>query len=593
LSVAALVCGRLEQDRFPGRNMLPLLGRPMMVYPLLAAQHSRYVDVTYLSTDSPLMASVAANYGVQTIQRPAQLCQPDSSWDDIINHGFQYIQQTHPQGQNLEALLILLCNAPTITASLIDEGIEKLLADSSLDSLISVTLHEEHHPRYALSAKPDGLLTPILDRDNLSQTQKLAYFGNNDLVIVRPRNINRTVAKNFPIPFAGERVAPLIHEGYGDIDYPWQVPAVEQWLQKHQFSETLTPYDDRKTQTQPSPLESSSLFSVPVPKTPLERRVLITTVPFGEIDRKPLDLLEANDIEYVINPIGRKLKEPELAELIQGFGVVIAGTEPNTAKVIANGAHLRLISRVGIGLDSVDLHAARERGILVSYTPDAPAPAVAELTVGMMLSLLRNIAQTDRGMRNGVWRRYMGLRLADMTIGIIGVGRVGKKVIKHLQGFGSRIIANDIQPDFEFGYTYGITWADKEKIYQEADIISLHVPLTPDTHYLIDTEELQSIKPGAMLINTSRGSIVREPALVEALRSGQLGSAAIDVFEQEPYSGELVTLENCLLTCHMGSCSRDCRSRMEIEATEEAIRFLKGEPLLGLVPELEYDLQKK
>lgn len=561
----------------------------MMAYPILAATHAQAVSATYLSTDSPLMASIAANYGVSTIQRPPELCQPDAAWAEIIEHGYRAICEHH---SDLEAIAILLCNAPTVTADLIDEGIEKLRDDASLDSVISVTLHAEHHPRYALQARADGLLVPLL-ADTPLPPDDTAYFGNYDLVLLRPRCIGQASTQHFPVPFMGDRVAPLIHQGYGDIDYPWQVPAVEEWLRRHQFSETATPYSPTPPAVATPATEAKPLLAVPVPKTPFERRVLITTVPFGEIDRKPLDLLEAAGIEYVINPLGRKLKEPELAELASSFGVIIAGTEPNTAKVMDNAPHLRLISRVGIGLDSVDLHAARDRQILVSYTPDAPAPAVAELTIGMMLSLLRSIAQTDRGMRNGVWRRYMGLRLADLTVGVIGVGRIGKRVIRHLQGFGSPILANDIQPDLEFGYTYGITWADKEKIFQEADIITLHLPLTPETEYLIDRDTLALMKPGALLVNTSRGPIVREAALVEALRSGHLGSAAIDVFEQEPYAGELVTLENCLLTCHMGSCSRDCRARMEIEATEEAIRFLKGEPLQGLVPEAEYAVQKR
>ncbi|NJL53847.1 hypothetical protein HC928_00980 [bacterium] len=590
MSVAALVCGRLERDRFPGRNTLPLLGRPMMAYPIIAATHAQAVTATYLSTDSPLMASIAASYGVSTIHRPPELCQPDSAWADIIEHGYHVICKQHC---DLEAIAILLCNAPTVTADLIDEGITKLRDDASLDSVISVTLHAEHHPRYALQAGEDGLLTPLLSDDPLPPSDT-AYFGNYDVVLLRPRCIGQASQQHFPVPFMGDRVAPLIHQGYGDVDYPWQVPAVEEWLRRRHFSETATPYKtDTAIATIASPTAPSPLASVPVPKTPLERRVLITTVPFGEIDRKPLDLLEAEGIEYVINPLGRKLKEPELAELASGFGVIVAGTEPNTAGVMANAPHLRLISRVGIGLDSINLHAARDRQIFVSYTPDAPAPAVAELTIGMMLSLLRNIAQTDRGMRNGVWRRYMGLRLADMTVGVIGVGRIGKRVVRHLQGFGSRILANDIQPDLEFGYTYGITWADKEKVFQESDIVTLHVPLTPETHYLMDRNTLALMKPEALLVNTARGPIVRESALVEALRSGTLGGAAIDVFEQEPYAGELVALENCLLTCHMGSCSRDCRARMEIEATEEAIRFLKGEPLQGLVPEFEYEIQRK
>jgi len=314
-------------------------------------------------------------------------------------------------------------------------------------------------------------------------------------------------------------------------------------------------------------------------------------VPFGQADRYPLDILETNHIEYVINPIGRRLKEEELIELIPDFGILIAGTEPISARVIEAASHLGLIARVGIGLDNVHLSAARARGIQVTYTPDAPSPAVAELTIGQMLSLLRGLSITDRNMRNGVWHRFMGHRLSKITVGLIGVGRVGKLVTQHLSGgfHGIRILANDISPDEKFGKTHNIQWVEKEHIYREADIISLHLPLTPLTRNLIGTREIEMMKKGALLVNTSRGNMINEHDLAEALRSGRLAGAAIDVFEREPYTGELSTLENCLLTSHMGSMSQDCRSRMEIEATEEAIRFIRNEPLKSIVPESEYE----
>ena len=179
-----------------------------------------------------------------------------------------------------------------------------------------------------------------------------------------------------------------------------------------------------------------------------------------------------------------------------------------------------------------------------------------------------------------------------MTVGVIGVGRVGKRLIRHLQGFAPRILANDLDPDHEFGVIHQVQWAEKDSIYKEADIISLHLPLTPLTNNLVTRREMDMMKLDAVLINTSRGGMVNEHDLAQALKQGKLAGAALDVFGQEPYSGELVTIENCLLTCHMGSMSRDCRAQMELEATEEAVRFFKGEPLRLLVPEDEYHMRK-
>jgi len=372
------------------------------------------------------------------------------------------------------------------------------------------------------------------------------------------------------------------------VDYAWQIPAVEEWLRRRGFTEIETPYAPPPKKTPHAAVSRTTAAS----RSATERRVLITTIPFGQVNRQPLDLLEAAGIEYVMNPLGRRLKEEELAELIGGFGVLIAGTEPITAKVMDAAPHLRLISRVGVGLDSVDLNAARTRGIHVTYTPDAPSPAVAELTVGMMLTLLRDISGADRNMRNGIWHRAMGRRLSELTVGVIGVGRIGKRVIRHLVGGfpGVQILGNDTVPDISFGQSCGLQWVDKETIYREADIVTLHLPLTAQTRNLITAHEIQIMKPTALLINTSRGNMIDERDLAAALRAGCLEGAAIDVFEHEPYSGELVTLERCLLTCHMGSMSQDCRYHMELEATEEVLRFLRNEALLRLVPDTEYVL---
>jgi D-3-phosphoglycerate dehydrogenase len=248
---------------------------------------------------------------------------------------------------------------------------------------------------------------------------------------------------------------------------------------------------------------------------------------------------------------------------------------------------------VGVGLDSVDLLAAERRGIEVCYTPDAPAPAVAELTIGLMLSLLRSVHIANLQMHAGKWQRYFGRRIPEVTIGIIGTGRIGSRVLRRLAAFGTpRILANDIVPNTKLVPELKLEWVGKEEIYREADLISLHVPMTAQTHNMIRGEQLAMMKGTTMLINVARGGIINERDLADALRSGRLAGAAIDVFEHEPYTGELAGIEQCLLTSHMGSMSVDCRARMEIEATEEVVRFALGNPLRAIVPSTEYELQR-
>ena len=321
-------------------------------------------------------------------------------------------------------------------------------------------------------------------------------------------------------------------------------------------------------------------------------KVLITTIPFAEMDRSPIQLLGEAGIEYVINPFGRKMTETDLLSVVEEFDVIIAGTESITEQVFEKAKRLKLICRVGIGLDSVDLLGARNHGVCVTYTPDAPSPAVAELTIALILSLLRSVQLSNLRMHGLTWHRHFGRRLKTCTVGLIGVGRIGRLVIRNMTGIGcARLMLNDLQVSEDLETQLPITWSDKDEIYREADVISLHVPLTSTTRNMIDLRELEMMKPDACLINTARGGIINEEALYQVMSEGKLSGAAIDVFEKEPYDGALSQIDNCLLTAHMGSMSVDCRMRMEIEATEEVLRFASGRQLLNPVPSSEYEIQ--
>jgi D-3-phosphoglycerate dehydrogenase / 2-oxoglutarate reductase len=324
----------------------------------------------------------------------------------------------------------------------------------------------------------------------------------------------------------------------------------------------------------------------------LAKRVVATTAPFAAADQTPLQLLADAGIALATNPFHRRLKADEVSRVIADFPVVIAGTEPITDAVMAACPGLKAICRVGIGLDSIDLTSARRRGIAVSYTPDGPSAAVAELTIGLIIDLLRGVNAADRGLRQGHWTRHTGARVAESTIGVIGVGRIGRRVIRHLQGGfpGVRVLANDILPDRSLN---AVEWVDKNTLCCQADVITLHVPLTVATLDFISAREFALMKPSTVLVNTARGGIVNEADLVQALAKNVIRAAAVDVFREEPYKGELSELSNSLLTCHMGSMAIDCRARMEIEATREAIRFIKGEALLSPVPAEEFAIAER
>lgn len=320
-------------------------------------------------------------------------------------------------------------------------------------------------------------------------------------------------------------------------------------------------------------------------------RVLVTNLPFAHINPRPLQMLEDAGAEVVLNPLERPLNEDEYAEMIGGFDYLLAGVEPVTGKVMDGEPNLKLIARIGIGIDAVDLLAARERGIPVTHTPDGPSPATAELTIALMMDVARGVSRADRAIRAQGWEKMVGVRLSESTVGVIGVGRIGKRVIRHLTGGfpGVRILANDIEPDEAFGKELAVEWTDKETIYRECDFVTLHVPRTALTIDLIGDAEFAMMKPTARLLNLARGGIVNEAALANALRTGEITAAGIDVFSAEPYTGELATLDNLTMTCHMAANTSDCRLAMESGAVAEVIRLMEGKPLGTPVAEIEYE----
>lgn len=313
------------------------------------------------------------------------------------------------------------------------------------------------------------------------------------------------------------------------------------------------------------------------------KKVFISTHPFGEISTEPLTILQAENIAYRLNPYGRKMTTSELASEIKECDALIAGTENIDAQVFENARDLKLISRVGIGLDGIDFEQAKKHGVRVAFTPDAPTVAVAELCVSLILDCLRQVSATDRHLREGRWHRHMGELLYGKTVGIIGVGRIGKNLAHLLQPFNVKILGNDILPDIAFGRMMEIEWVDKETLLKYSDVISLNVPLTQDTYHLINETTLKQMKSTAILINTARGEVVDETALIKALKQGIIAGAAIDVFENEPYNGPLCDCENVVLTCHMGASTQKSRYMMEMEATQEVIRFHKGNKMANEV----------
>ena len=310
------------------------------------------------------------------------------------------------------------------------------------------------------------------------------------------------------------------------------------------------------------------------------KQVLITTSSFGTDDTSARELLAKAGFLVKDNPFKRTLTEAEIKELMKLHRPVglIAGLEPLTAGVLeAASDHLKAISRCGVGLDNVDLNAAKRLGIAVRITPDAPSSAVAELAVGMMLNLIRSVSASDRMVRSGKWKKQMGFLLEELCVGVLGLGRIGKKVALFVSAFGGKVVASDVQPDKEWAAKHHVRLLDREELLRTADIVSLHLPYSSgELHHLINEDHLLRMKQGSYLINTSRGGLVDEAALAKLLASGHLAGAAIDTFEKEPYDGPLKNVDNVILTPHIGSYARATRVRMEYEAAQNLVECLKG-----------------
>lgn len=298
--------------------------------------------------------------------------------------------------------------------------------------------------------------------------------------------------------------------------------------------------------------------------------VAITTSSFGKFSDAPLRLLAENGFMPKMNPHGRALTEDEAIEFLQGCVAVAAGTEPLTAKLMDALPGLKVISRCGTGTDNVDLEAAKSRGIAVRNTPDGPVAAVAELTVGLAFSLLRDICRMDRELRSGVWKKRMGSLIAGKRVGIVGMGRIGRAVSSAFTALGAEIAYSD-----PFVADAGLRM-ELDELLGWADIVTLHLPGSKGKP-LLDASRLSLMKNGAFLINCARGGLVDEDALYVLLESGRLAGAAIDVFGKEPYTGPLAKLDTVVLTPHVGSYAKEARIKMETDTIQNIIDVLKSD----------------
>lgn len=304
-------------------------------------------------------------------------------------------------------------------------------------------------------------------------------------------------------------------------------------------------------------------------------KVLITPRSFGKNEAAPFELLEKAGVEIVRNPKNAILKVPELISAASDCDGIIIGVDPLTCEVLEKSTKLRAVAKYGVGLDNIDLDYCREHGIKVSRTVGANSAAVADYAFSLMLALARKVVEIDAECRKGNWNKISTTDVSGKVLGLVGLGAIGKEMVNRAKGFSMKVIAYDIAWDEEYAKKEGVERVSLEEICNQADFISLHVPLFSETKGIIGEKQLAAMKSNAFIINTARGGLIDDQALLNALKSGEIAGAGLDAFSEEPPENkEWYGLTNVLIGSHCAASTVGAANAMSIMAAQNIIRDL-------------------
>jgi D-3-phosphoglycerate dehydrogenase len=314
-------------------------------------------------------------------------------------------------------------------------------------------------------------------------------------------------------------------------------------------------------------------------------KVLVSARSFRKMQGEHWRVLQEAGYEIVTPEQDQPLKEAEMISIIGDVDAALVGNDAVTERVIAAAPRLKVVSKHGVGVDNVDVPAATRAGVIVTNTPGANQVAVAEMAIALIMGLTRKLAYHDTLVKSGGWSRIIGTELAGKTVGLVGLGRIGKEVVLRLKGFQVKFLAYDIYQDNTFAAEHGVRFVTLEELLSGSDVVTLHAVLTADTQSFMGEKELALMKPGAYLVNTARGGLVDEQALYRALTENRLAGAGLDVFADEPPTNSpLLQLgDKVLLAPHLGAQTTETVLRMGLMAAENIVQVLRGERPVGLV----------
>ncbi|MEF3308628.1 phosphoglycerate dehydrogenase [Paenibacillus sp. GYB004] len=308
------------------------------------------------------------------------------------------------------------------------------------------------------------------------------------------------------------------------------------------------------------------------------KKVLVTATNYSRLCAEAKRLLEEGGCEVIENKVGRPHTFEELAPLVTDIDGVVAGVDTWDEAVFQLAPKLKAIARFGVGVDNIDLAKAREYGVRVTNVPGGNANAVAELTVGMLLALIRSIPALHQSARRGYWDRHVGGELAGKTVALLGFGNIAQMVAKKLSGFDVEIIAYDKYPNAAKAAELGVELVSAGEALARGDIVSMHLPSLPETRHMMNDGRFAAMKRGAYFINTARGALVDEAALYRALKSGTIAGAAIDVYETEPVSADnpLFQLDNIITTPHTAAETEETYRRVGLVTAQALLDVFAG-----------------
>ncbi len=304
-----------------------------------------------------------------------------------------------------------------------------------------------------------------------------------------------------------------------------------------------------------------------------DRRIGVSSITFSKNEFLRARLLQSFPKSF-FNATGERLTETQMADFLGRADALLVGMEPVGAQLLGRCPDLRIVAKYGVGLDNIDTDACRRHGVAIGWTGGVNRLSVAEETLGFMLALSRNLYVTSNALKTGAWMKDGGTLLTGKTVGIVGVGFAGKELVRLIEPFHCRILVNDIIPQAGYYMAHGLIEVSKEVLFRESDILTIHTPLTSETRHMIDRQTLSTMKPSAFLINTSRGQVVNQADLKDALRTGRIAGAAIDVYEEEPPDDlSFLSLPNLIATPHIAGNAAEAVNAMGMSAIGHLEKF--------------------